>query len=101
MDVIIWVMQDILGAGKGGVGQPGGTGYGLGAGDGSGNKDGKGGELNADGSIRVNVVRSSSANNRAPSADLYKPSQPEWSKNDFAHFNRAPIGVTDYKFNYG
>jgi len=45
------------------------------------------------------TLRSNSANNKP--LNLYRPAQPEWSKNDFAHFNKAPVGVTDYKFNYG
>jgi len=45
------------------------------------------------------TLRSNSAINKP--SNLYRPAQPEWSKNDFAHFNKAPIGVTDYKFNYG
>lgn len=91
----------MVNAGRGGLGGQGdGTQGGNGEGEGSGgNRGGRNGE--GDGSIRMNVMRSTSGNNRAPSADLYKPSQPEWSKNDFAHFNRAPVGVTDYKFNYG
>lgn len=48
--------------------------------------------------IRNATVRSSSA---SKPTDFCRPSQPEWSKNTFAHINRAPTGVTDYKFNYG
>lgn len=49
--------------------------------------------------LKSSTMRSSSANNRP--ANLFRPAQPEWSKNTFAHFNKAPVGVTDYKFNYG
>ena len=44
-------------------------------------------------------MRSNSANTKG--ANIYRPAQPEWSKNTFAHINKAPVGVSDYKFNYG